>query len=397
MHIRDEDYFPVILRFGGNGAEPVRKALDAAAPVVADNPALVKWLVTKGLDEGTPAARHAAKVLLQKAPPEAIRPLLDRIRAEIRSGKKKALDAAVGLHELLSKDPTWRNDLVALAESNDVEHRMLGLSMLMEIGSDVGVPVAQQSLGHKQWEVRSLAIRYLGKCRDVTSIPFLIARYGKEEGRLATELDQTLFLHTGKRCISKREWETWWEKNKTGFAMPHVESVRAGATAATGNTLAYHDIPVVSTRLAFLVDHSGSMVERIGTDKKRTRLDAAKEQLVQVVEKLPATHNVNLITYETKVHPLWTELRKLTDDNRAQLLGVARETAFADPKVDTIYLLTDGQPSVGKVVSPEGILEEVRRWNRTRQIVIHCIGLGIDSDLLRRLAEETGGVYKCVK
>jgi Mg-chelatase subunit ChlD len=133
--------------------------------------------------------------------------------------------------------------------------------------------------------------------------------------------------------------------------------------------------------------------------------------LVRVVEALPATHLVNLIAYETQVEALWDELQKLDPDNREKLLKTARglplgggtnifdalERAFADPKVDTIYLLTDGQPSAGRVRATDDILEEVRRWNRTRQIVVHCIGLGIDSDLLKRLAKETGGSYKYVR
>jgi uncharacterized protein YegL len=283
--------------------------------------------------------------------------------------------------------------------------------MLNELGSDAGIVTAQQSLAHKAWEVRSLALRYLAKCRDVASIPLLIARHGKEEGMLGAELDQALFVHTGKRCVTRREWETWWERNKTGFVLPRLETVTIGSSTKNGNTIAYHDIAVVSNRIAFLIDRSGSMRANIGTDKKRTRLDAAKDQLVRTVEALPATHHVNLIAYETKVQPLWNELRALDDDNRAVLIKIARElplgggtnifdaleAAFADAKVDTIFLLTDGEPSTGRLVSPEAILEEVRRWNRTRQIVIHCIGLGIDSELLKRLAADSGGMYRCVR
>ena len=73
------------------------------------------------------------------------------------------------------------------------------------------------------------------------------------------------------------------------------------------------------------------------------------------------------------------------------------ERAFADQDVDTIYLLTDGDPSAGRIKDVEGIAEEVRRWNRTRQIVIHCIGIGTDSPLLKRLAAENGGSYKFVR
>jgi hypothetical protein len=46
---------------------------------------------------------------------------------------------------------------------------------------------------------------------------------------------------------------------------------------------------------------------------------------------------------------------------------------------------------------PEDIADEVLRWNRLRQIVIHTIGFGTDSALLKRLAEESGGVYTFVK
>jgi hypothetical protein len=411
VRVQDPDFHPALLRFGAIGDPAVRRALRAAAPAAAEDRALMKFLVTKGLDDPRLAAREAAKALLIAAPPEAVQPLVERIRTELRAGRKKALDLAAGLHELLAKDPSWRADLAALAASNDLEHRMLGLALLNELGAADGVPTAQQSLAHKTWELRSLSYRYLARCRDVSSIPPLIARYGKEEGRLAAELDRALFVHTATRCFSKKEWEAWWQKHQSGFVLPHADTVRAGGSTSGGATIAYHDIPVVSSRLCFVVDRSGSMHERIGTDKKFTRLEAAKAQLVDVVTALPATHRVNLIAYETEVHPLWTELRALDDDGREKLLGAAKamplgrgtnifdalEKAFADPDVDTIYLLTDGQPTEGRVRTVDGILEEVRRWNRTRQIVIHCIGFGIDSELLKRLAADSGGTYKHVR
>jgi hypothetical protein len=389
----------------------VRKAVRDAAPIAAEDRALVQWLLTKGLDDERAGPREVAKLLLLSAPSEAVRPLVDRLRSDLRAGKKKAFDQAVGLHELLAKDPTWRLDLASMAAANDVEHRLLGLSLLLEIGADNGLLAAQQSLGHKQWELRSLALRYLSRCRDVTSIPLLINRYGRDDGRLAAELDTALFVHTGTRLWKRPDWESWWSKHKTGFVLPHPDSVKGGGTTSGGKTVSYHDIPVVSSRIAFLVDHSGSMKEQIGTDKKFTRLDAAKEQLVRVVQALPKETSLNLIAYDSTVQPLWDDLRKLDDDNRDKVLTTAKklglgsgtnifdaiEKAFTDPLVDTIYLLTDGQPTEGRLRNPDDIVEEVQRMNRTRQIVIHCIGLGIDSDLLKRLAEATGGSYKYVR
>ena len=68
--------------------------------------------------------------------------------------------------------------------------------------------------------------------------------------------------------------------------------------------------------------------------------------------------------------------------------------AMEDPEVDTIYLLTDGVPSSGELADPEEILEVIMRENRIRQIVIHCISIGMKSTLLKDLANLTGGQYK---
>lgn len=67
------------------------------------------------------------------------------------------------------------------------------------------------------------------------------------------------------------------------------------------------------------------------------------------------------------------------------------ELAFTDPEVDTIYLLTDGYPSVGTIVDGNQLADEVRRWNRLRGIRIHTIALGGKSDFLERLAKDSGG------
>ena len=67
--------------------------------------------------------------------------------------------------------------------------------------------------------------------------------------------------------------------------------------------------------------------------------------------------------------------------------------AFEDPRVDTIYLLTDGGPSGGTIDDIDEIIAEVRRWNSVRQVVIHSVAVGRDSRLLRTLAEECHGGY----
>jgi hypothetical protein len=411
VHVRDRDLYPVLLRFGSMPGNVVRKALRESASAAAEDRALVDWLIRKGLDSDKPAAREVAKLLLVEAPADAVAPLVEAVRAELRSGSRRSLERAVALHPLLSRDPAWRSDLRNLAESNDRAVRIVGLSLLLDLGADVAIPAAQKSLTHSAWELRSVAYRYLTKCREVSSIPLLIDRVEREDGRLAHELGNALFAHTGTRCFSRRQWQQWWEQHRLGFALPPFEAVRGGVEAGAGQTIAYHGIPLVSKRIAFLVDVSGSMREPMRTDKNRTRLVEAKDQLRQVLTALPEDHSCNLIVYDSEVRPLWDRLRRANDGNRKELLAAteklaigtatnifdALEKAFADPEVDTIYLLTDGEPTVGRLIDPDDILDEVTRWNRQRQITLHCIGLGVDTRLLRELAASSGGAYRHVK
>ena len=75
----------------------------------------------------------------------------------------------------------------------------------------------------------------------------------------------------------------------------------------------------------------------------------------------------------------------------------ALDKAFALEDVDTIYLLSDGQPAGGKIDDPLLLRQEIQAWNATRRIPIHTISLGGDVMLLRRLAEDSGGVFRLVK
>lgn len=409
--VADPDFFPAILRFGATRGRGVKLALRAVAPVAGKNAELVQFLIEEGLEAQGPGQRSVAKILLANAPPEAVAPLVAKVRAQLKRNRRQVLESAAGLHDLLKKDPTWVQDLVALAAASDIESRLLGLAMLLEMKSPAAVSYAQKYLRHRAWELRSLSIRYLSTCRDVTSIPLLISRFGKEKGRLAHELSTALFVHTGTRCWKATEWSSWWRKNKVGFALPHPESVKGGGSTSGGQTISYYDIPLVSSRIAFLVDHSGSMGAKVGTDRKRNRLDMAKEQLRAVVKALPKTHKVNLVTFESKVNRIWRDIQRLSSNNREELLDFVKKMKLAggtntygalmlameDPDVDTIYLLTDGQPSAGEIIDPDEIVEAVQRENRTRQVVIHCISIGLDSTLLQDLAALTGGEYKYVR
>ena len=66
--------------------------------------------------------------------------------------------------------------------------------------------------------------------------------------------------------------------------------------------------------------------------------------------------------------------------------------AFQDPDVDTIVLLSDGEPSEG-VLRTSRILADVREWNDLRGVVVHCVAMGWSGELLESIASEAGGDF----
>ena len=63
--------------------------------------------------------------------------------------------------------------------------------------------------------------------------------------------------------------------------------------------------------------------------------------------------------------------------------------------VDTIFLLSDGSPTAGRVRATGAILREIGAINDLRRIAVHTVGLGrqLNVAFLRRLARENAGDF----
>jgi hypothetical protein len=211
----------------------------------------------------------------------------------------------------------------------------------------------------------------------------------------------------------------------------------AGGAAAAGDDsggTSFYGITTHSERVLFVLDFSGSMnfpaAEGDGAKKK---VDVLREEFRRAVTGLPDGSNLGVVGFSNDVR-LWKKDAVKRDAKTAAdvvewvmkqpVVGGtniydALERAFAlasskDPKgepvFDTMYFMTDGTPSVGKVVNPDQIRAEVRRWNASKRIRLHVIGMGghhkpkpgqreepnkdLDARFLRLLAEDHGG--QCV-
>ncbi|MFN3486825.1 MAG: vWA domain-containing protein, partial [Planctomycetota bacterium] len=134
-------------------------------------------------------------------------------------------------------------------------------------------------------------------------------------------------------------------------------------------------------------------------------------------ELVPATwvNKLDCLRHAEKLQPsggtnIWDALevafQTIENPQRPDLLQIDRRvnyaTALSGP--DTFFLMTDGAPTFGRIITPEGILSELRKVNRLRKVTIHTICVGDlvpgaqpgenpDPAFLKRIADETGGDF----
>ena len=153
-----------------------------------------------------------------------------------------------------------------------------------------------------------------------------------------------------------------------------------------------------------------------GDAKGRTKWEVAREQLVGAVHGLDKDAVFNVVFFNHSVVRWQRKVQAATEPTKDQLekwvnatnvvggtnihdaleagFGVAQQ-ATGRPIIDTIFFLTDGRPTAGKIQDGKAILDQVREWNAVAQLRIHAIGIGAehDVDFMKELARIGDGEY----
>lgn len=335
-------------------------------------------------------------------------------------GEQREAILAVG--RLSAADPDWVDELLDLSRSRDIGARMGAAAALLVLRTPDAVAKLHQLLEDSSWRVRAEALQQVGNLRRKESIPLLLERMDRETGRLQRDVSSVLRLVTGLDHGTKSaRWKAWWDAEGESFQLPTYETALAaerernkrrgeGATQAT-----FYGLEVVSDRVTFVLDHSGSMNAKAGSDGRSrsdastgpTRLDVAKQELGKALNGLADEVLFNLVFFESRVSPWRDEMIETSQKTRKAAIEFTNEqrasggtniydallAAYDDPRIDTIYLLTDGSPTAGSVIEPAEIRERIRRLNRSRKVQINCISIGTKSPFLQGLANDTGGKY----
>lgn len=153
----------------------------------------------------------------------------------------------------------------------------------------------------------------------------------------------------------------------------------------------YHGLPIFTENVVFILDRSGSMLWPF-VNTETSRMEVAQHELVRVLDELSPRTHFNVLSFDSKVFTWrkgeteatekavssagrWVEKQEAERGAFTNTYGVL-ETAYAEnPRIDTIYLLSDGIPEDGEITTSEGLLAAVRDWNRYRRVQIHAIAL----------------------
>lgn len=328
---------------------------------------------------------------------------------------------------LMYGESKWETFFQQLVESYDPVERQAAASVVGHMVPSEAWPLLQKLLVDKHRAVRIQSLVTIGGMRIHDSVPALIERMIAEEeaGELVmrNRIVEVLTGLTGQTFeTASHTWKKWWTHEGDQFVFPTQQELlekarqREARLAENSTVGSFYGLPVVSRRAVFIVDQSGSMnapakTNRYTGEGTATRLGVAKAQLKLALENYRDGGLFNVVFFDSRVSAWEKKMVKMTPKNREDAIKWSQrmrprgataiydslEFAFAQEGLDTIYLLTDGQPSGGKINNGRRIRELVRQWNAVKHITIHCVSIGSDNALLRGLAEDTGGLMTVVE
>ncbi|MCA9321720.1 MAG: HEAT repeat domain-containing protein [Planctomycetes bacterium] len=347
--------------------------------------------------------------------------------------------------------------LLELLKDRDAQMRLVAIDSLTKLGYEDLVDLSLDLMKNdKDWRVQATAIASLRRFRLKRTIEPLMDAMENGEGRLRDDAHQALVDITQTTYGPKPEvWRKWWARVKDGFTVPTAEEIEeqkkreAASNAAYGGKREYDNpfrgVDTKSARILFVLDVSGSMKDKLvleGGDPERmaafkerygsyeTKIDLAREELINTIATLEPHVKFNIITFNAEVNqwkpklvttgskgaaikflskltPQWIEDAMVKEGKGGTntfgalnlalgLKDIPNEVPTKNHKVesDTVFFLSDGMPTVGRIRDPQELLRYFDAVNQRAKIVFHTLTFGHGNvALLKPLAERSGGKY----
>ncbi|HLG41897.1 MAG TPA: HEAT repeat domain-containing protein, partial [Planctomycetota bacterium] len=403
------------------------------------------------LQEIDPKLRNAAAI--RRALVDTLRSMtgaaLDRLQDQLKSSKDWETRAGIATAFEQMSGATGLNALTeAAAQETEPTVRIAILNALGTKGTKNEGVLSALREGLKEakvWQVMIAALQSAVRLGAHELLSEIIDAFAGAEGRLVYDFSEGLARLTGvDKGIKADAWRAWFEANREQALSGRLQPPKEYTPGKPAGKTEFFGIPVTSTRVVFVLDRSGSMMEpadwvpEIGTGEglppelrqpQGTRkIDIARWQLKKVIHLMPKGALFNIIFYNSAFDVFKPRMIKLTDATRKEAFAfidgldpfgqtnifdsVERAMQFATGKdgrldkdaPDTIYLLSDGLPNQGKFTNVNDILREVKTLNAALKMTLNAIWVDkarapndpptpSGEEWMRRLAEENGGKF----
>jgi HEAT repeat protein len=345
--------------------------------------------------------RLAARLDLLESPPTALRKEIAALAERDPVGGVRA----AALMALATLEPgLTAAELSAWASDKSYEVRSAALLAASEFSSTARASLGTLGLKDAHPSVRLQAVRLLEKLADRQGATLLAAALENEkEPRLSWSTVHALRRLSGLRHgRDPRPWKQW--------AAALAEDWKPGQPAAgegdpEPQTASFAGLPLLSERVTFLIDLSGSMWEE---REGKTRKAGAERELERSLRALAPSTAFNVIPYTLTPLPWQAKLMPASPKNVAAALAFfvkrsdrgkgnfwdAMQLALADPEVDTLVMLGDGAPTGGTRWNVELMRTLFAEENRFRRVSLNAVLVDCPKGLARTWTawcEESGG------
>ncbi|HEV8113387.1 MAG TPA: HEAT repeat domain-containing protein [Planctomycetota bacterium] len=311
------------------------------------------------------------------------------------------------LQAIATLDPIAAHPAVVEALSaREAPLRVAGLLASAESTEQECLTVSGRALEDAEPRVRVQAIENLEKLGSRAAILALVHQMEIEtRERLRYGILAWLRARSGLDVgFDAAAWRGWAEKVDGRLATGGGAGDRLPPVGGTKASFA--GMSLISDRVCFLVDFSGSTWQTKVGD--RTRKEILDEKLRAALEALPAGTRFNVIPYTND--PIPWEKRLVASDKGSVKRALdfferchqsgrgnfydAALLAIEDPDVDTLVVLTDGVPTGGHRWNLELMIELLVERNRYRKVAFDSVLVDAPKSkqkLWADLARRTGG------
>ncbi|HET6163648.1 MAG TPA: HEAT repeat domain-containing protein [Planctomycetota bacterium] len=441
LEVNDVDAVEMLLKVLGGSQPHHRDIVWEVLPKITDpyaRRAVQQELKQNHKDEGV--RQWCAELLGMYGDVELAGPLVEvlgdndaRLRAAAARalGKLKFKEAAKRLEKLVAdKDPIARaNAIEALARIDASAYAATFSAGLHDADGGVRCALlgAQPQLYASQvettaatlltdpdWRPRLQCVENLGAIQTLSAVDALVEASGDGRPVVAAKATTLLQKLSEKKFTLKAQWELWWKEARATFQFPDgKQKAETPAPSEHRTSAKYHGIDIASDHVAFVLDKSADMTK--AAPGGGTKDEKALAELKQALDHLlGGTFRFNVWTYgdetrrlekqpialdeKSEKHALaWTEK---VDCKGNKAIWDVLQAVVSDPDVDTVFLLSSGEPEVGLYVHWNRVCEQLADLNRFHKVVVHTVCWSDSKwyrEQLEHIALATGGTFKGVE